>query len=109
MYQAGNYLWNAGIFLFKAADMITAFEKLESEILKLTEEALKAAKLDLGFYLLNPESWEKIKNISIDFAIMERIKNLAVIKYSSKWSDLGNWGEVWLGGQKDTYGSGTLN
>ena len=46
MFQAGNYLWNAGIFLFKAMDMITAFAKLESKILKLTEEALRAAKLD---------------------------------------------------------------
>ncbi len=107
MFQAGNYLWNAGIFLFKAVDMITAFEKLENEILKLTEEALRVAKLDLGFYLLNPGLWQKIKNISIDIAIMERIKNLAVIKYSFKWSDLGNWSEVWLKGQKDSYGNVT--
>ena len=38
---------------------------------------------------------------------MERIQNLVVIKYSSKWSDLGNWGEVWLEGQKDSYGNVT--
>ena len=104
MIKAGSFLWNAGIFLFKAEDIIAAFEYFEPYNLKLTKQAVKTAKSDLGFLRLNPKPWNNLENISIDYAIMEKAKNLVAIPYLSKWSDLGNWEAVWTELNKDQSG-----
>jgi mannose-1-phosphate guanylyltransferase/mannose-6-phosphate isomerase len=104
MLHSGDYLWNAGIFLFKADDMIRAFCSHAPEILELTSSALNSGKPDLGFFRLNPEAWNKLTSISIDYAIMEKIDNLISIPFSSKWSDLGSWDSVWLESNKDQFG-----
>ena len=105
MIKAGTYLWNAGIFLFKAADMITAFEKMAPDNFKLTKNSVETAQSDLGFLRLNPEPWSKLEDISIDYAIMEKAKNLVAIPYLSKWSDLGDWNAVWAEVSKDQSGT----
>jgi mannose-1-phosphate guanylyltransferase / mannose-6-phosphate isomerase len=95
MLAKGNYLWNAGIFLFQARDMISAFNKHNIELLLSTQEALDNAKSDLGFLRLDPKAWSSCKNISVDYAIMEKLDNLAVVPISTGWSDLGGWNTVW--------------
>ena len=105
MIKTGTYLWNAGIFLFKAADMITAFETFAPDILTLTKQSIESAKTDLGFLRLNQEPWSKLENISIDYSIMEKAKNLVAIPYSSKWTDLGDWDAVWTELAKDQSGT----
>ena len=80
MVEAGNYLWNSGIFLFNAADMIASFENFNPKALKLTKSATLTAKLDLGFFRLNPQPWSKLENISIDYAIMEKAQNLVAVQ-----------------------------
>ena len=105
MVEAGNYLWNSGIFLFNAADMIASFENFNPKALKLTKSATLTAKLDLGFFRLNPQPWSKLENISIDYAIMEKAQNLVAVRYSSKWTDLGDWDAVWLETEKDYKGN----
>jgi mannose-1-phosphate guanylyltransferase / mannose-6-phosphate isomerase len=104
MLDAGNYLWNAGIFLFSASDMISAFETFAPDILSLTKNAVETAKVDLGFLRLNPEPWQALDYISIDYAIMEKAKNLVAVSYTSKWSDLGSWDAVWSELPKDGLG-----
>jgi len=49
MLEAGHYLWNAGIFLFRAQDMIDAFRAFASETLELVSQAVNEASSDLGF------------------------------------------------------------
>jgi len=105
MVNSGNYLWNAGIFLFKAKDMIMASKNFAPDMLKLAQYAVDTAKEDLGFLRINPKFWNDIENISIDYAIMEKAKNLIAIQYSSKWSDLGGWDSVWLESEKDSSGT----
>ena len=95
MLETGKYLWNAGIFLFSAAEMILAFKKFMPDIFKLTKSAVESANVDLGFLRLNPEPWKSLENISIDYAIMEKSKNLVAVPYQYKWSDLGDWNSVW--------------
>ena len=104
MLNAGNYLWNAGIFLFTASDMIVAFETFAPDILLFAKDAVETAKADLGFLRLNPESWESLEDISIDYAIMEKTRNLVAVPYSSKWSDVGGWDAVWSELPKDSEG-----
>ena len=107
MLEAGHYLWNAGIFLFRARDMIDAFSIYAPETLDLTSKAVNEASEDLGFLRLASEPWSKQKNISIDYAIMERAQNLVAVPYASKWSDLGDWDAVWSEGKPDASGNVT--
>ena len=107
MVAAGNYLWNAGIFLFRAQDMIDAFRTYTPETLDLVSKSINEASADLGFLRLAAEPWSKIEGISIDYAIMEKAQNLVAVPYASKWSDLGGWDAVWLESEPDTSGNVT--
>ncbi len=95
MLAAGTFLWNAGIFLFKAKDIITAFKKYAPMLTATVTEAVEAAEVDLGFLRLAPKAWTKAEDISIDYAVMEKADNLAVVPFDGGWSDLGGWDAVW--------------
>ena len=105
MLAAGNYLWNAGIFLFRAQDMINAFKAYAPKTLDLVTKAIDYAVTDLGFLRLDSKPWSVLKDISIDYAIMEKARNLVVVPYSSKWSDLGDWNAVWSESMPDKLGN----
>ena len=95
MVDSGNFVWNSGIFMFRAKDMIAAFQKHTPELFDTVLEAFETGAPDLGFFRLNPEKWSKCFDISIDYAIMEKVDNLVVIPFSAGWSDLGGWDAVW--------------
>lgn len=95
MLASGDYLWNAGIFLFAAKDLIAAFKVHAPDVLAAVVPAVEQAEGDLGFLRLAPEPWGQAPDISIDYAIMERAGNLSVVPYDSGWSDLGGWDAVW--------------
>ena len=95
MLEAGNYLWNGGIFLFRAADMIDAFELYAPILKKNVKASFEDKKTDLDFSRLDPTAWAKCEDISIDYAIMEKASNLVVIPFAAGWSDLGGWDAVW--------------
>jgi len=107
MVQAGQYLWNAGIFLFRAQDMIDAFRAHEPQTLDFVSQAVDEALIDLGFLRLSKEPWSKLQDISIDYAIMEKAQNLVAVPYLSKWSDLGGWDAVWSESKTDASGNAT--
>ncbi len=107
MVAAGNYLWNAGIFLFAAKDMIAAFRAHAPALLAPVEAAVAAARPDLGFLRLDPASWSGAEDISLDYAVMEKAENLAVVPYSGAWSDLGGWDAVWREGAQAAGGVGS--
>ncbi len=95
MLAAGTFLWNAGIFLFTAKAIIAAFGTHAPDLMAHTEAAVDEAQSDLGFTRLAPAPWAKLEDISIDYAIMEKASNLAVMPYGAAWSDLGGWDAVW--------------
>ena len=107
MLATGCYLWNAGIFLFRAQDMVDAFSAYAPATLDLVSQAVHGASTDLGFLRLNAEPWCKLKDISIDYAIMEKAQNLVALPYGSGWSDLGGWDAVWSEGKPDSSGNVT--
>jgi len=107
MLEAGRYLWNAGIFLFRAQDMLEAFRVYAPRTLDLVSQAVDGASPDLGFLRLAAAPWSKLTDISIDYAIMEKAQNLVAVPYASKWSDLGGWDAVWSENKSDTSGNVT--
>lgn len=95
MLAEGNYLWNAGIFMFSAKTLIAAFEAHQPDLLAPVRTAVEQAKPDLGFLRLDADAWEQAEDISIDYAVMERADNLVVVPFTQGWSDLGGWDAVW--------------
>ncbi|MCH2165777.1 MAG: mannose-1-phosphate guanylyltransferase/mannose-6-phosphate isomerase [Marinovum sp.] len=104
LLEAGNYLWNAGIFMFRAGDMVAAFEAHAANMITPVKSALDDAKVDLGFLRLAPEPWAQADDISIDYAVMEHASNLAVVPFGAGWSDLGGWDAVWRESGPDANG-----
>lgn len=104
MVAAGTFLWNAGIFLFRAADIIAAFETYAPDLIAAVSLSVTDSKVDLGFCRLDPAAWGKVKDISLDYAVMEKAKNLAVVPFDGGWSDLGGWDAVWRESVKDPRG-----
>jgi len=94
MLAAGNYLWNAGIFLFSARTILEAFRAHAPEMFETVSAAVDAAATDLGFTRLAAEPWSAAEDISIDYAIMEKADNLSVMPFAGDWSDLGDWAAV---------------
>jgi len=94
MLDAGNYLWNAGLFLFSARTILAAFKAHAPALIDPVGNAVANAKPDLGFLRLDPGAWAGAQDISIDYAVMERADNLTVVPYEGRWSDLGSWKAV---------------
>ena len=95
MLADGRHLWNAGLFLFGTDTMRTAFATHADDLLTGVGAALDGAARDLGFIRLAPAPWADLRAISIDYAVMEKTGDLAVMPYGGEWSDLGDWNAVW--------------
>ncbi|OIQ27028.1 MAG: mannose-1-phosphate guanylyltransferase/mannose-6-phosphate isomerase [Alphaproteobacteria bacterium MedPE-SWcel] len=95
MLAAGTFKWNAGIFLFAAKDIIAAYQTHAPDLITPVAAALEQAQVDLGFLRLAPEPWSAAPDISIDYAVMEKARNLSVVPFDAAWSDLGGWDAVW--------------
>lgn len=104
MLADGSYLWNSGIFLMAARDIIKAFETHAPDLIPPVQAAVDNAEADLGFLRLDPDAWSNVQDISIDYAVMERADNLSVVPYSAGWSDLGSWTAVHELGDPDENG-----
>ncbi|WP_372800859.1 mannose-1-phosphate guanylyltransferase/mannose-6-phosphate isomerase [Paracoccus seriniphilus] len=95
MLEAGNFLWNAGIFLFSARTMIEAFRQHAPAFVEPVQAAIDGAKTDIGFLRLAAKPWDGLGDESIDYAVMEKADNLTVVRFSDRWSDLGGWDAIW--------------
>lgn len=104
MLEAGGFLWNAGIFLFRARDIVSAFDTYAPEVVGPVQASINGAQADLGFLRLEPEAWDTAPDISIDYAIMEKADKLAVVPYADGWSDLGGWDAVWQNSEQSETG-----
>lgn len=94
MLMAGNYLWNAGIFLFRADVMLALAAQFQPAMLASVHTSLDAAIEDHNFWHLDAEAWDAIIPDSIDYAIMEKADHIACVAFQGRWSDLGDWRAV---------------
>ncbi|MFO6464937.1 mannose-1-phosphate guanylyltransferase/mannose-6-phosphate isomerase [Jannaschia sp. KMU-145] len=95
MLAVGTYLWNAGIFLFRADTMIATFDVHCADLSDPVAAAVAGAQTDLGFLRLDPAAWARARDISIDHAVMEKSDALSVVPFDGAWSDLGDWQAIW--------------
>ncbi len=87
-------LWNSGMVLAKKISIINNFINHDPKTLKLCLESVLKSKIIKNTYLLNKNSFSKIKNISFDYSILEKSKNINVIQLNLQWNDLGSWKEI---------------
>lgn len=98
---SGEYLWNSGIFMFKASKLIEEVNNFTPAIINACEAALEKGQSDLDFYRLDVDSFTACPSDSIDYAIMEKTSCGVMIALDSDWNDLGSWDALWQVGQKD--------
>ncbi len=103
-FESGDFLWNAGIFIWRVQDVLDAFEKYQPEMFEVF-----AAEQDNFNTPIEKEAIDRIyslcTNVSIDYAIMERADNVYVIPSSFGWSDLGTWNSAYDNLEKDYLGN----
>lgn len=92
--KSGKYLWNSGIFLFRASSYLENLQKLQSESFISCCNSHNKSVRDLDFIRLFAEDFEKCANISVDYAIMEKAKKVAVMPVDIGWCDVGSWQAV---------------
>ncbi|MCB2184241.1 MAG: mannose-1-phosphate guanylyltransferase/mannose-6-phosphate isomerase [Desulfobulbaceae bacterium] len=102
---AGNYFWNSGMFAFSSHCFLNEVERLNPDILEKMSEAVSKGKKDQHFFRLNKESMMDCPDDSIDYAIMEKSDNVAVIPADLGWSDIGSWQALWEVSDKDEQGN----
>ncbi len=94
-YVSEGYLWNSGNFLFRADTMLEAFRTHAPDILRPVEAAIGAATQTDGTMLLDAARFAEARATSVDYAIMEKVSNIAVVAGRFPWSDIGSWDAVW--------------
>ncbi|MBZ9733341.1 AGE family epimerase/isomerase [Mesorhizobium sp. CA18] len=103
--DAGSFYWNTGIFLFRAGAMRDAFAAHEPKIWQATQAAYEAATSDLSGLYMPLDLYSAIPSTSIDYAIMEQAKDIAMVPAGFRWNDLGSWQSLLDVGPSDKGGN----
>ncbi len=91
---SGQYLWNAGIFLMRAVDLLHALQVHAPDILEACRQAMRAPQRDGLFLRPDAQLFAACRSQSIDYAVMERADNVSVYPFAGVWSDVGSWNAV---------------
>ena len=103
--NSGDYLWNSGIFLFRADAYLAALERVAPEIRRNVDDAVAKARRDMDFIRLDQASFSASPSDSIDYAVMEKISNGVVIPLDAGWNDIGAWDALEVLGGTDASGN----
>lgn len=106
--DAGNFLWNGGIFIWSVQSVTEAFEKFQPQMTALFQQGSDSynTAAEKQFIL---DNYSKAENISIDYALMEKAKNVYVLPATFDWNDLGTWGSLHDKLDKDDQNNSVVN
>lgn len=105
--DSGDFLWNSGIFIWSTKSIIRAFETHLLEVGQLFEEGAEALNTDKETAFVQ-KVYPTCKNISIDYGIMEKAKNVYTLPAEFGWSDLGTWGSLYTHLDRDDDGNAVV-
>jgi mannose-1-phosphate guanylyltransferase/mannose-6-phosphate isomerase len=103
--EQGDYLWNAGMFLFSAQHMLREMRMHAPDVLDAAEKSWGGRSPDLDFLRLPVDVVAQCPNISIDYAVLEKTEHAHVVKLDTGWSDIGSWHSLWAQRDKDDDGN----
>lgn len=98
---SGQYLWNSGIFLLPARQLIDELQRHAPDVLDACRAAIADATKDLDFLRLDETAFARAPSISIDYAVMEHTAQSVVVKAEFEWNDIGSWSALWSVASKD--------
>ncbi|MEZ9440124.1 mannose-1-phosphate guanylyltransferase/mannose-6-phosphate isomerase [Vibrio atlanticus] len=101
--RSEQYLWNSGMFMFKASRYLEELSKHHPEILAACQLALSKQNTDLDFIRIEAEAFKNSPSDSIDYAVMEKTSHAAVIPMDVGWNDIGSWSAIWDVSEKDEH------
>ncbi len=104
----GNFLWNAGIFMWSVSSVLKAFKNNQPELFQLFNKGIEVYNTDFEDDFIR-DNYIKAENISVDYAVMEKSKNVFVIPATFDWNDLGTWGSLYDKLDKDEKGNAVVN
>lgn len=102
----GNYLWNSGMFMFRASRFLAELERFRPDILTACRRALAGAQEDSHFLHIPAEQFACCDDESVDYAVMEHTAAGVVVPLDAGWSDLGSWAAIWDVSERDADGNG---
>lgn len=101
----GNYVWNSGMFMFKARRYLEELGQLTPDILSAARKSYETAHPDLDFVRVDVNAFSASPDDSIDYAVMEKTAHAAVVPVSCGWSDIGSWSSLWAAAPRDSDGN----
>ena len=106
--KQGNFLWNAGIFMWSVKSVIKAFQCHQPQLFELFEKGITIYNTDDEDFFI-AQNYGKSENISVDYAIMEVSENVYVLPAEFDWNDLGTWGSLYDKLHKDANHNAVVN
>lgn len=103
--QAGNYLWNSGMFMFSAQQYLNELNAHQPEIAAITQASMQGVSKDLDFIRLDAATFARCPSDSIDYAVMEKTQHAMVVPLNAGWNDIGSWSSLWDVNNKDDNGN----
>jgi mannose-1-phosphate guanylyltransferase len=103
--ESGDYLWNSGMFLFKASRYLEELQKFRPDIFEICKRAADSVEADLDFVRIKKEKFLECPSDSIDYAVMEKTDDSVVVAMDAGWSDIGSWSSLWDISEKDENGN----
>lgn len=105
--KSGDFLWNSGIFIWNVKSIISAFETLDPEMFASFNDGKEYYNTENEINFIK-KIYPMCKNISIDYSVMEKAKNVFVRSSIIGWSDLGTWGSLYQHMGKDDNGNAVV-
>ena len=103
--ESGDYLWNSGMFLFRASRYLEELQRFQPAMITACQAALTNAEQDMHFIRVDSESFKACPEESIDYAVMEKTASAAMVSLDAGWSDIGSWSALWDVSDKDPQGN----
>jgi len=108
LLETNRFFWNSGIFLFRADTYIEELRQFEPEMVAACEKSVALAEIDGDFIRPDADSFKSSPANSIDYAVMERTENAAVVPLAAGWSDVGSWAALHDVSEQDEDGNTIL-
>lgn len=103
--DSGNYLWNSGMFAFKAENYLKELKMHRPDIYNVCQQATEQLDSDLDFIRINNKIFDTCPEESIDYAVMEKTADAVVLPMDAGWNDVGAWSSLWDVSDKDQDGN----
>ena len=103
--SSGEYLWNSGMFMFKASRYIKELAKYNPEMLSACKKAIEHTSADMDFIRVDKEAFSLCPDVSIDYAVMEKTDSSVVVPLDANWNDIGSFSAIWDINDKDELGN----